>query len=80
MTCKMRLKEDCCNTFLHIWPQPEKQREGQKYTFLERSFTRSPKISKSEPYELQEKSFCGRNLRFDVTYQSQDEMLLPLHL
>ena len=55
---------------------------GQKYTFLERSglFTGSTKISKSEPYELQEKSFCGRSLKFDVTYQPWTEMLLLLHL
>ena len=54
---------------------------GQKYTFLEGLFTGSPKISKSEPYELQEKSFCGRSLKFYVTYQPQTEMLLlSLHL
>ena len=46
---------------------------GQKYTFLERSLY-------WEPYELQEKSFCGRSLKFDVTYQPQTEMLLLLHL
>ena len=43
-------------------------------------FTGSPKIPKSEPYELQEKSFCGRSLKFDVTCRPQGEMLLPLHL
>ena len=43
-------------------------------------FTVSPKNSKSEPYELQEKSFCGRSLKFYVTYQLQTEMLLLLHL
>ena len=54
--------------------------EGQKYTFLERSLYWSTKISKSEPYELQEKTFCGRSLKFDVTYQPQTVMLLLLHL
>ena len=43
-------------------------------------FTGSPNISKSEPCELQEKSFCGRSLKFDVTYQPQTIMLLLLHL
>ena len=43
-------------------------------------FTGSTKISKSEPYELQEKSFCGRSLKFDVTYQPLTVMLLLLHL
>ena len=42
-------------------------------------FTGSTKISKSETYELQEKSFCGRSLKFDVTYQPQTVMLLLLH-
>ena len=37
-------------------------------------------MSKSEPYELQENSFCGRSLKFYVTYQPQTEMLLLLHL
>ena len=48
--------------------------------FWKRLFTGSPKISKSEPYELQEKSFCCRSLKFYVTYQPQTEMLLLLHL
>ena len=43
-------------------------------------FTGSTKISKSEPYELQEKSFYGRSLKFDVTYQPQTVMLLLMHL
>ena len=38
------------------------------------------RISKSEPDELQEKSFCGRSLKFNVTYQPQTEMLLPVYL
>ena len=37
-------------------------------------FTGSRKISKSEPYELQEKRFCGRSLKFYVTYQPQTEI------
>ena len=53
---------------------------GQKYTYLERSLYWESKNSKSEPYELQEKSFCGRSLKFYVTYQPQTEMLLLLHL
>ena len=53
---------------------------GQKHTFWKGLFTGNPKISKSEPYELQEKSFCGRRLKFYVTYQPHTEMLLLLHL
>ena len=34
----------------------------------------------NQPYELQEKSFCGRSLKFYVTYQPQAQMLLLLHL
>ena len=46
--------------------------------FWKRLFTGSPKIPKSQPNELREKSFCGRSLTFDVTYQPQAEMLLNL--
>ena len=58
----------------------EDQREDKSIHFWKGLFAGSPKISKSEPYDLQEKSFCGRSLKFDVTYQPQAEMLLLLHL
>ena len=54
---------------------------GQKYTFLERSLYWESKNFKIRAiYELQEKSFCGRSLKFYVTHQPQTEMLLLLHL
>ena len=53
---------------------------GKSIHFWKGLFTGSPKISKPLPYELQEKSFCGRSLNFYVTYQPQAEMLLLLHL
>ena len=91
MTCKMRLKEGSVrigvpqHIFLYIWPQLEKPKvgggeRGKSIHFWKGLFTGSPKIPKSEPYELQEKSFCGKSLKFDVTYQPQAEMLLLLDL
>ena len=53
---------------------------GKSICFWKGLFTGSPKIPKSEPYELQEKSFCGTRLKFDMTYQPQAEMLLLLDL
>ena len=37
-------------------------------------------MSLAEPYELQEKGYCGRSLKCDATYQPQLKMLLLLHL
>ena len=51
---------------------------GKSIHFWKRLFTGSPKITKSQPNELREKSFCGRSLTFDVTYQPQAEMLINL--
>ena len=50
------------------------------YIFGKVSLLGVKKISKSKPYELQEKSFCGRSLKVFVMYQPQTEMLLLLHL
>ena len=50
------------------------------YIFGKVSLMGVQKFQKSELYELQEKSFCGRSLKFYVTYQPQTEMLLLLHL
>ena len=51
---------------------------GKSIHFWKGLFTGSPKIPKSQPNELQEKSLYGRSLKFDVTYQPQAEMLLSL--
>ena len=70
-----------CNTFLYIWPylrNEDRGAGGKSMQFWKGLFTE--RISKLEPDELQEKSFCGRSLKFNVTYQPQTEMLLPVHL
>ena len=81
MTCKMRLKEGSVRTNV-LRHKLGKQRlgggRGKSIHFWKGLFTGSPKIPKSQPNELQEKSFCGRSLKFDVSYQPQAEMLLSL--
>ena len=62
----------------------QREREGggggdKSIYFWKGLFTGSPKISLAEPYELQEKSYCGRSLKCDATYQPQLKMLLLLH-
>ena len=74
MTCKMRVKEGSVRIGVpqHIFIYLAHLRSvdwgggGKSIHFWNDLFTGSPKISKSEPYELQDKSFCGRSLKFDI--------------
>ena len=75
MTCKIRLKEGSVrigvpqHIFIYLALRSREGKWGGKSIhFWKGLFTGSPKISKSEPYELQEKSFCGKSLKFDGTY------------
>ena len=89
MTCKMCLKGRgfrqnwCVATHFHTFDPNLRtidQRGSKVYIFGKISSLTVQKIAKSEPYELQEKSYCGRSLKFDATYQPQLEMLLLLQL
>ena len=47
------------------------------YIYWKDLFTGSPKFSKSEPYELQEKNYYSRCLKYDATHQPQLDMAAP---
>ena len=76
MTFKTRLKEGSVRIgvpqhifiYLALTLETKIGGGGKSIQFWKGLFSGSPKISKSEPYGLQEKSFFGRSLKFDVTY------------
>ena len=87
MTLKMHLEyvRICVSQhILYIWPYVVNDKlergRGKSIYFWKGLFTWSPKISPAEPQELQEKSYGGRSLKCDVTYQPQLKMPLLLHL
>ena len=76
----------CRNTFCTYGPKLRTINQrgggggGGSIHFWKGLFTGSPKISLAEPRKLQGKSYCGRSLKCDATYQSQLKNATPTSL
>ena len=77
----------CSNTFCTFAPTLRTINRGggggegrgaKVYIFGKVSSLVSPDILLAKPYELPEKSYCGKSLKFHATYQPQLKMLLLL--